>query len=169
MPATLLLAGCVNIPDSYAPPIQRTARFGPEGRPVGHFVAMAGPNPEDYIVRDVLPGEPRSAWRWTGQRPELRFQLSFTNDLRFMMDLAVPESTFAQRGPVTISFFINGNLLDRVRCEKHGEVHFNQPVPAAWLRTDAPTLVAAEINKVWVSPSDRARLGFILSRAGFVQ
>ena len=168
-PAALLLAGCVNIPDTYAPPIQRSPQYGPESHPASHFVAMAGANPEDYIVRDVLPGDPGNAWRWTGKRPELRFQLSFTNDLRFVMDLSVPEATFAQRGPVTISFFINGKLLDKVRYEKPGEMHFSKPVPAAWLRTDAPTLVAAEIDKVWVAPSDGAQLGFILSRAGFVQ
>jgi hypothetical protein len=31
------------------------------------------------------------------------------------MDFAIPEVTFPQRGPVTISFFINGHLLDKRR------------------------------------------------------
>ena len=167
--AALLLVGCVNIPDSYAPPIQRNPQYSPESHSVSHFVSMGGLNPEDFIVRDILPGDPGSTWRWTGKRPELRFQLSFTNDLRFLMDFVVPEITFAQRGPVTVSVFVNGKLLDKVRCDKPGEVNFNKPVPADWLRADAPTLVAAEIDKVWVAPADGAKLGFILSRAGFVQ
>ena len=169
IPAALVLAGCVNIPDSYAPPIQRSPQYGPEGNPLGHFVSMAGPNPDDFIVRDILPGDQGSAWRWTAKRPELRFQLAFTEDLRFVMDFSVPAATFPQRGPVTISVFINGKLLDKVRCEKPGEMHFDKPVPAAWLRANAPTLVAMEIDKVWVAPADGAQLGFILSRAGFVQ
>ena len=167
--AALLLAGCVNIPDTYAPPIQRHPQYRPEGGAAGHFMTMAGPNPEDFIVRDVLPGDPGSAWRWTGKRPELRFQLQFTHDLRFLMDLSIPETTFAQRGPVTISYFINGRLLDKVRYDQPGQVQFTKPVPAEWLRTDAPNLVAAEVDKVWVAPADGAQLGFILSRAGFVQ
>ncbi len=165
----LLLAGCVSIPDTYAPPIQRNPQYGPPDSRAAHFVSMSGPNPDDHIVRDVLPGDPGSPWRWTGKRPELWFNLQFTDNLRFVMDFSVPESTFPQRGPVTISFFINGRLLDSVRCAKHGEVHFEKAVPAAWLRTDAPTFVAAEIDKVWVAPADRAQLGFVLSRAGFVQ
>lgn len=167
--AALLLTGCTSIPDTYAPPIQRSPQYGPQGGPLGHFVSMGGPNPEDHILRDVLAGDPGSAWRWTGKRPQLRFQLPFTHDLRFLMDFAVPESTFAQRGPVTISLFINGKLLDQIRCDKPGQLRFEKPVPAAWLRTDAPTIVAAEIDKVWVAPADGAQLGFVLSRAGFVQ
>lgn len=165
----LLVAGCTSIPDTYAPPIQRDPQYNPGVGLIGHFVSMGGPNPDEHIVRDILAGDPGSVWRWTGKRPELRFQLAFTNDLRFVMDFAVPETTFPQRGPVTISFFVNGNLLDKVRCEKPGEVHFDQPVPAAWLRAHAPTFVAAEIDRVWVAPDDGAQLGFVLTRAGFVQ
>ena len=56
----LLLAGCVNIPDTYAPPMQRTVQHGPGGHATGHFVSMAGPAPDDFIVSGVLPSEPRS-------------------------------------------------------------------------------------------------------------
>jgi len=167
--AALLLAGCVNIPDTYAPPMQRNVQHQPGGHATGHFVSMAGPNPDDFIVSGMLPAEPGSGWRWTGQRVELRFRLSLTSDLRFLMDFAIPETTFPQRGAVTMSFFINDKLLGKMRFDKPGQYQFNQPVPADWLRTDAPTLVAAEIDKVYVAEADGARLGFILSRAGFVQ
>jgi hypothetical protein len=56
-----------------------------------------------------------------------------------------------------------------VRYEGGGQKRFEKPVPAAWLRTDADILVAAEIDKVWIAPADGARLGFILSRAGFIE
>lgn len=136
---------------------------------MGHFVSMNGPVADAHIVRDIALGLEAGAWRWTGQRPELRFRLSSVEGLRFTMDFALPDVTFAQRGPVAISFFINGHLLDKVRYEGGGQKHFEKPVPAAWLRTDADTLVAAEIDKVWIAPADGARLGFILSRAGFIE
>jgi hypothetical protein len=165
----LALAGCASLPDTYPPPIQRDSIQGPEINPVGHFVSMNGPTADAHIVRDIAASTEASAWRWTGQRPELRFRLSFTKGLRFVMDFALAEVTFPQRGPVTISFVINGHLLDKVRYEQAGEKHFEKRVPAAWLRADADTLVAAEIDKVWIAPSDGARLGFILIRAGFIE
>jgi hypothetical protein len=169
IPAALLLVGCDSIPDTYAPPMQRNVQHQPGGHSTGHFVTMAGPDPDDFIVSGVLPGEPGSHWRWTGQRVELRFRLSSTSDLRFLMDFAIPETTFPQRGPVTLSFSVNDKLLGKMRCDKPGQFQFTQPVPADWLRTDMPTLVAAEIDRVYVAEADGARLGFILSRAGFVQ
>jgi len=167
--AGLFLTGCAGLPEAFPPPIQRNSPSGPEINPVGHFVSMNGPAADAHIVRDIAAGLEAGAWRWTGQRPELRFRLSSVKGLRFVMDFALPDVTFAQRGPVAISFFINGHLLDKVRYEGGGQKHFEKAVPSAWLRTDADTLVAAEIDKVWVAPADGARLGFILSRAGFME
>jgi hypothetical protein len=167
--AGLFLTGCAGLPEAFPPPIQRNSQSGPEINPVGHFVSMNGPVADAHIVRDIALGLEAGAWRWTGQRPELRFRLSSVEGLRFTMDLALPDVTFAQRGPVAISFFINGHLLDKVRYDQGGQKHFEKPVPAAWLRTDADILVVAEIDKVWIAPADGARLGFILSRAGFIE
>jgi len=164
----LPLAGCTILPDTYPPPLQRPS-YGPDLNPVGHFVSMNGPNADAHILRDVSPGLEAEAWRWTQKRPELQFYLEFTENLRLVMDFAIPDVTFPQRGPVTISFFVNGHLLDKVRYDKGGEMHFERPVPAAWLRTNTATVVAAEIDKVWIAAADGARLGFILSRAGFVE
>lgn len=167
--AALCLAGCVSIPDDYAPPVQRNPIMGPEPSPVGHFVRMTDPNAEAYFLRDVAKTTEAGSWRWVYQRPELVFRLSTTRHLRFAMDFAIPEMTFKQRGPVTISVFINNRLLEKLRYEKGGQFHFEKPVPGDWLRTDANTYVSMEIDKPWVAPEDGARLGFILSSAGFVQ
>jgi hypothetical protein len=85
------------------------------------------------------------------------------------MEFAIPEVTFAQRGPVVVSVFVNGQLLDRSRYEKGGEFRIEKPVPAEWLRTDLHNYVTLEIDKPWVAPQDGARLGFILKSAGFLQ
>ena len=70
---------------------------------------------------------------------------------------------------MTISFFINGNLLDSVKYSSAGEQHFEKPVPAKFLRSNSMNFAALEIDKVWVSKIDGAALGFILIRAGFTQ
>lgn len=166
---SLLLASCVDIPDTYAPPIQRQPLYEAPRDGLGSFVAMSDPKAQSYIVAGVHDSEPGSAWRWTGQRPELRFAVPAAKALKFVMDFALPEATFKDTGPVTVSFFIEDKLLDKVRYDQPGEKHFEKPVPASWLRTDLAMHVRAELDKVWVAPADGARLGLLLARAGFVE
>jgi hypothetical protein len=165
----VLLTGCANIPDSYAPPVQRRPLSGTEPSPVGHFVNMSDPNAYAYIVKDVSEAAEAGSWRWARKHPELRFFLETTEHLNFKADFSVAESTFRDTGPVTISVLINGKLLDTIRCAEPGEKHFDKPVPAKLLRAKAMNFAALEVDKVWVSKTDGAVLGFILTRAGFTQ
>lgn len=163
----LFLSGCANIPDFYAPPVQRKPMSGAEPRPVGRFVNLAENNAEAYIVRDVNRGAEGDLWRWTRKRPELRFFLDTIEHLKFKADFSIADATFKDTGPVAVSIFINGNLLDKVPCGQPGERHFEKPVPESFLRAKAMNFAALEIDKLWTSPTDGAQLGFILIRAGF--
>ena len=167
--AAVTLAGCTSIQDTYAPPIQRKPLNPSEPRAFGHFVNMNDPNAEAYFVKDVSPNLEGGAWRWTGKRPELKFFLDSVDNLSFVMDYTIAEPTFTSTGPVNISIFINGQLLERLHEKTHGERHFSKPAPPALLRKKGVNVVAMEIDKVWVSPADRAVLGFVLTRAGFRQ
>ncbi len=167
--ATLMLAACKSIPDTYAPPVQRKPLEGPDDTALRSFVNMNDPEAEAYVVRDVSKTLESGTWRWTGPRPELRFSLSATANQKLRVDFAIAESTFRQTGPVTLTFTVNGNLLDKVRYVSHGEKRFEKPAPASWLRTDVHNYVSIEVDKPWVAPTERTRLGIILIRAGFVQ
>ena len=163
------LAGCANIPDSYAPPVQRQPLTGTEPGAISSFVNLGSPDAEEHIVRDVSDNAEGGGWRWTGKRPELRFHLDSTEHMNFKADFSIAEVTMKETGPVTISVFINGALLDTIRCGEPGERHFEKPVPPNFLRARAVNVVAMEIDKVWVAKDDGAVLGFILTRAGFTQ
>ncbi len=167
--AALILWGCTNIPDSYAPPMQRKPLTGPLPSQPGHFVNMGDPNAGAYLVQDISNTAEGAGYRWAYRRPELRFVLGKTDNLKFVMDFAIPAITMQQTGPVTISFFINGQPLDKVRYDTPGEKHYEKPVPASWLRMDEPTLVATEIDKLYIAPHDGAKLSFVISRAGFTE
>ncbi|MBI3473821.1 MAG: hypothetical protein HY013_20895 [Candidatus Solibacter usitatus] len=164
----LILTGCANIPDSYAPPVQRKPLSPAEPRPFGHFVNMNDPNAEAYFIKDIATVA-EGPWRWTGKRPELKFFLETVESLKFSLDYTIAEATFKSTGPVTISVFLNGKLLEKLRHATHGEQHFEKPAPPPLLRRNEVNQVALEVDKVWVSPTDGAQLGFILTRAGFVQ
>ncbi len=109
------------------------------------------------------------SWRWTGKRPELRFFLEHADGVSFKADFSIADVTLKVTGPVTISVFINGALLDNIHCAAAGERHFEKPVPEKFLHARSINLAAMEIDKVWVSKLDGAALGFILTRAGFTQ
>lgn len=165
----LVLAACTSIPDTYAPPVQRRPLTGPEPSPVTHFTSMNAPGAEAHFVRGVSRHLEAGSWRWLEPLAELMFRLETTEHLRFVMEFAIPEVTFAQRGPVTISVTVNRHPLLSARYERGGEYRLEKPVPAEWLRTDMHNYVALEIDKPWIAPQDGAKLGFILKSAGFLQ
>ncbi len=135
----------------------------------GSFVAMNDPDAPQHIIKDISPVLEGGAWRWTGKRPSLRFVVSKVSDAKLVMDFAIAKLTFDATGPVTLSFFVNDRLLENVRYDAPGSKRYEKAVPAGWLYTDRMNTVAAEIDKVYVSPKDGAVLGFILSRAGFAE
>jgi hypothetical protein len=164
----LLTAGCARQPESYPPPEQRKPLTLPPPTPFGHFLSMDDPNAGAYLVQDVADRGP-GTWRWAYSRPVLRFFLPAVPQVRFAMDFTLPERTFRETGPVTLTFRINGELLDRYRCDAPGEQHYSHSVPSAMLHHGAVNLVAIDPDPVWVSQADGGRLGFILSRAGFTE
>jgi hypothetical protein len=160
---------CGGLPEVYPPPEQRKALEGSDYAYLGHFARMDDPEADAYIVKDVAGFVEGGSWRWTYRRPELRFFVRNPAGLKFSMDFVIADATFRQTGPVTLSILLNGQPLDKMRCPKPGERHFQTPVPAGLLQANVVNTVAIEPDKVWVSPQDGAVLGFILLRAGFVE
>jgi hypothetical protein len=163
-----LCAGCTRLPESFPPPEQRAPLTVPRAGALGYFLSMADPNADAYLVKDVADQGP-GTWRWVYEHPVLRFLVPDVPRLKFAMDFAIPERTLRETGPVTLTFTVNGKLLDRLRCEKSGEQHYAHDVPPGMLRAGAINLVAIDPVPVWVSKADGGRLGFILSRAGFTE
>ena len=119
-----------------------------------------------YIVRDINSELEAGAWRWTSRQPELRMYLDDVRGLKLTADFTLPETGFAHTGPVTISFFINGNLLDKVRYDGPGARHFEKPVPEAWLHARWVNHIVMQPDKTWTGEGGKI-YGFILTRAGF--
>jgi hypothetical protein len=163
----VVLAGCSRQPDSYAPPEQR--RPLPVSQPsfIGPFIDMVNAHADAYIVRDVSPATEGGSWRWTHARPELQFYVTGVENVKYAMDFAIAEATFKETGPVTLSVFVNGTPLHKQKYDKPGQYKMEIPVPPSMLKASALNRVAIEPDKVWVSKADGAKLGFILSAAGF--
>ena len=163
----VMLAACHSGPerDRYAPPVQRQPMIGPDTSRVKHFIAMNDPDAEQHLLRDVR-GLEANHYRWTAQRPLLRFVLPVTEHLKFTADFAVNGEAFKATGPFHIQNFVNGRELANELYDAPGEKHFEKDVPAAWLVKGGDTVVAMEIDKVYTA-ADGAKLGVTLVRAGF--
>jgi len=129
---------------------------------------MDDPHADQYLVRDFQDHGP-GTWRWAYSHPVMRFFVPDAPRLKFTVDLALPERTFRETGPVTLTLRLNGTVFGRHRCDQAGPQQFSQPVPNELLRRGAVNLVAIDPDPVWVSKADGGRLGFILSRAGFTE
>jgi hypothetical protein len=122
---------------------------------------------EDYIVHDI--SSERGLFRWAYQHPELRFRIVDSRKFRFVAELAIPEATFKDTGPVTIRVLIAGNPLATLRCPQAGKYRIEKPVPSDWLEPGKAVHVTFETEPRWVSPLDGVQLSFLLFKAGFIQ
>jgi len=167
LPVVLLCAACTRLPESYPPPAQRRPLTQPSPTGFGYFVYMSDPNAGAYLVQDFTgdPGTPR----WAHSHPVFRFFVPAAPRLRFSMEFAIPERTFRETGPVTLTFRANNTIFDRQRYDSPGQLRYLHEVPPALLRPDAVNLIAIDPDPVWVSKEDGDRLGFIVSKAGFTE
>jgi hypothetical protein len=163
----LLLSGCARAPESY-PLAVRSPLALPDWAVDPPVADMAAADAGEFIVKDI-DSNPAGTWRWTFERPELRFALHCTGGQKFFAEFGVAEATLAQTGPITVSFLVNGRPLGELYCPKAGLFRFEREVPAAWLTTSAYTHVVMLASKVFVAEADGAKLGFSLVRAGFVE
>jgi hypothetical protein len=156
------------MPETYAPPEQRQPFENFRPYRSTRLIHMSDGDAGTRVVRDVYY-DPSQQWSWTGQHPTLRLPAGSNQNLRYVIDFSLAGATFKDTGPVTLSFYVNDHLLDRVRYTESGTKHFETPVPPDFVTAYKEATVAAEIDKVWFAKGDGQRLGFILTSIGLKQ
>lgn len=164
----VLASSCQNMPEPYAPPVQRQPFEDARPHRVSRIVDMSDSDSAAHFVKDILPGTPEP-WRWVNQSPTVKVVLRTNQSLRYTTDFSLPEVTFKETGPVTMTFSVNDHVLDSIPYKAFGEYHYEKPVPPEWVEPMKDTVLSASTDKVWVSPKDGAKLGFILTRIGLTQ
>ncbi|MBV9770128.1 MAG: glycosyltransferase family 39 protein [Bryobacterales bacterium] len=133
----------------------------------GETMTIGRPGASQYVVKDVLVGDPKSDGYWTLDNPEFNFLLSSSQDRFFWERFYLPLETLKQTGPLIVDFYVNGHYLDQARFAKDGEVVYQHEVPADWLRPRSLTNVRMHVHNPYIAPRDKARLGVLLRAAGF--
>jgi len=163
----LTLTACQDIPPAYPVPEQRPSFEGfKEHSP--RVINMGDADAPRHFVRDIYE-ELNGSWRWSRERPAVRVLVRSDSKLTYRIDFTLPGVTFKETGPVTIAFLVNDHVLDRVRYERFGDQHFEKAVPAEWIEVGKEAVVGAEIDKVWTSPRDGKKFGFIITRIGLTE
>jgi hypothetical protein len=162
-----LLTACDSQPVPFAVPPQRSLDLGQDPGGLGPFVTMGDPAADDYIVRDISPG--RDHHRWAFLHPEMRFRVKEPGYRKFVADFAIPQATFKDTGPVTITVAVDGTSLGAFRCDHAGDYLMEKPVPQGLLAPGKEVHVTFEATPRWISPTDRAELSFFLGSAGFTR
>ena len=133
----------------------------------GETMTIGKPGAGQYIVKDVLVGDPKSDGYWTLDQPELQFRLASVQDHVFRERFYLPLDTLKKTGPLIVDFYVNGRHLDQAHFAKDGEVTYEHPVPEEWLKTNDLTTVRMLVHNPYIAPRDHARLGVLLRAAGF--
>ena len=167
LPAVLCIVSCSRAPKPAADKAP-TMTMRVRSNPTKAIVSMSDPAIDDYIVKDVSDALEGNTWRWSYDRPELRFQLKQTAGQKVQVHFTVADATFKTTGPVTINFFVNNKAMGTMKISKPGEQVFSKAVPADLLKTDDLTTVAMEAKPYWTSATDGRHLTLILTQVGFV-
>ena len=165
--SVLTLSSCQDMPPAYGTPDQRPSFEGFKIHSA-RVINMGDADAPMHFVRDILP-ELNGSWRWGLQRPAVKIRVRKETRLKYKIDFSLPEITFKDTGPVTIAFTVNDHVLDRVQYARIGEEHFEKAVPPEWLVVGQEAIVGAEIDKLWTSPRDQHKFGFIITRIGLTE
>ncbi|MDX2152423.1 MAG: hypothetical protein SFV54_16915 [Bryobacteraceae bacterium] len=164
----LAFTGCVSIPDTYAPPMQRKPVTGPEPSSLREFVRVDEPGAEVHFLRDVSQHVEAGRFRWTQQKPTFQFQLKDRLHRKLRLEFHLHSDVLKATGPLSIKYLVNGRPLESVAYNKDGAHVYEKAVPLNWITTDSPTIVTAELSGTLKTP-DGNSLGLILTAAGFVE
>jgi hypothetical protein len=161
----LLSAACVSQPDVYAPPAQRKPLDQDVLIRSQLVVDMGEPLVDRAIVSGIMGPQQNVPWRWTGPRPTVAINLKSASNLKYFMDFAVADAVFKEIGPVTITYFVNDQVLDHVKYDTPGRKTFEKLIPAGMLKPMSRNTLAAEVDKTKLT-EDGSKLGVILVGIG---
>lgn len=162
-----LLSGCSRAPRFEPIPEQAAYVEAPDPPVRPCFVAMSEPRATAFILNDISKD---AGWkRWTGARPAVRCTLPRDGSWQAEFDFAAVDVTLKDTGPITLTFTVNGRAIGTMRCDHEAMFQFRVAVPKDLAKAGQELILEAAVDKPWVSPGDGAKLGVLVSAAGFLE
>lgn len=165
----LALPACNHQPAWQPLPVQREQPNGEDPPVEPFFVWMNEAEADAHIVSGIAKGHGTGWRRWTSDRLSLVFKAlppgPWTARLRF----EVYQRFLEDLGPFTVQLSVNGRLLRKETFTQYGDAVMDAEVPAALLQPGQDAVIDISTDKVWIAPTDGARLSLRLIAAGFVR
>jgi hypothetical protein len=161
------LSGCQNMPPPYPPPSQFVPFETFRPYRISRIISVGEEGAAEHFVSGILP--PVGGWSWTNQQLRVKVKTAGVENVRYVIDFSVADVTFKETGPVSVKFFVKDHELASERYTKPGQQHWEKIVPPEWLQPNTETEIGAEVDKVWTSPGDHAKLGLILTKIGLTE
>jgi hypothetical protein len=121
-----------------------------------------------HFLADVMEDPESNHQRWTFERPAFLFQVNDRANLKMQLHIRLPRITYAQTGPVRLTVWINRHRLGEASYNSPEDHLFEQKVPPAWIREDGLTLVETTMDKYYIAPEDKQKLGYLFLSGGLV-
>ncbi len=162
----LLLCGCARPFEPIPPQVTPVEAADPHSRAC--LFPMSDPALASHIVRDIPSDPALGRIRWTGPQPTLHCTLPDDGPWLAVFDFDVHGVTFRQTGPITLTFSVDGREIGKMRCDAPGPRRFRAPLPPELSRAGAELTLQATIDKPFIAEGDGAKLGVLISAAGFI-
>lgn len=128
---------------------------------VGH------PGAQAHLLRDYMCNADTERWCWTFERPAMLFYVPDAGPYKFRMDVVVHGATLKQTGPFRMTVLVNGKAIGEKEFSHEGPQGFELAVPSDVLRPAGLNVVETKLNKYYIAPTDRQKMGYLLVSAGF--
>jgi len=138
-------------------------------RALGPVADMRRPDGPAHLLRDFLATGEHPDKAWAAQKPALVLRVPDAARHELCVDFLIHSQNLAQVGPQTLTFRLNGRLLDHIRYDTEGRRAYRKPVPAGWLRPGGIAVVEIDADKCFLSPLDGQKLSIVFFRAGLTR
>lgn len=167
--AVLILSSCSRESAFEPIPAQSPSVAAPDPPSFPCLALMTQARADQFIVTGIPLGLGAGAERWTSESPAVKCKLPSSGPWNVVMDFIVAGATLRETGPITLTFTVDGQEVERLRCDHIGEYKLRAPLPAALAIPGRELVLQATVDKPWVAPSDGSKLGVLVSAMGFVQ
>ena len=105
---------------------------------------------------------------WTNERATFQFRVRSLENSDLLMQYALVSQTMQQTGPVRITITANGEPFDSFVKTEPGDYEYRHAADRIPIRPYQPLAVMVTIDPPYIAPDDKAKLGILLTRIGFV-
>lgn len=132
-------------------------------------VATADPHIAKQLVSGFY-GVEQNSWRWTAGRFSVLLRPPRTaaaNGATLQLKFAIPDVAFPRLKGVSLSAYVNGNVLPPETYAQPGSYTYSRDVPASLLAGDVARIDFSLDKTIAPTAADGRELGVVVSMVGF--